>query len=107
MLSSFLAPKTPVHIITIGYGVTVGWTGPIIPLLQSADTPLPGGPITVEQVSWVGSFFSIGGMSGTILYALIHTYFGKKTGLLMLAIPHLVRKNPQSVVSRRTLGLVV
>ncbi|KXJ82001.1 hypothetical protein RP20_CCG016267 [Aedes albopictus] len=82
-----------VHIITIGYGVTVGWTGPIIPLLQSADTPLPGGPITVEQVSWVGSFFSIGGMSGTILYALIHTYFGKKTGLLMLAIPHLILWN--------------
>ncbi|XP_065084152.1 facilitated trehalose transporter Tret1-like isoform X2 [Ochlerotatus camptorhynchus] len=79
-----------VHLITIAYGVTVGWTAPIIPLLQSTDTPFPAGPITVEQVSWVGSAFSIGGMSGTILYALIHTYFGKKTGLLMLAFPHLI-----------------
>lgn len=79
-----------VHLITIAYGVTVGWTAPIIPLLQSSDTPFPAGPITVEQVSWVGSAFSIGGMSGTILYALIHTFFGKKTGLLMLAFPHLI-----------------
>ncbi|XP_062551192.1 facilitated trehalose transporter Tret1-like [Armigeres subalbatus] len=79
-----------VHIVSIGYGVTVGWTAPIIPLLQSAHSPFPGDPITVEQVSWVGSCFSIGGMSGTLLYALIHTYFGKKTGLLMLAIPHLI-----------------
>ncbi|XP_058816625.1 uncharacterized protein LOC131679891 [Topomyia yanbarensis] len=79
-----------VHLITIGYGVTVGWTAPIIPLLQSADTPLPSGPITVEEASWVGSCLCIGGMTGTILFALIHTYFGKKVGLLLLAVPHLI-----------------
>ncbi|XP_053692016.1 facilitated trehalose transporter Tret1-like [Sabethes cyaneus] len=79
-----------VHLVTIGYGVTVGWTAPIIPLLRSSETPLPAGPITVEQASWVGSCLCIGGMTGTILFALIHTYFGKKVGLLLLAVPHLI-----------------
>lgn len=79
-----------VHLVTVGYGVTVGWTAPIIPLLRSEDTPLPAGPITVEQASWIGSSLCIGGMTGTVLFALIHTYFGKKIGLLLLAVPHLV-----------------
>ncbi|XP_039437012.1 facilitated trehalose transporter Tret1-like isoform X2 [Culex pipiens pallens] len=79
-----------VHLVTVGYGVTVGWTAPIIPLLRSEDTPLPAGPITVEQASWIGSSLCIGGMTGTVLFALIHTYFGKKIGLLLLAVPHLI-----------------
>ncbi|XP_052864416.1 uncharacterized protein LOC128271025 [Anopheles cruzii] len=79
-----------VHIITASYGVTVGWPAPIIPLLRSPETPLPSGPITVEEASWVGATLCIGGTTGTILFALIHTYFGKKVGLLLMAVPHLV-----------------
>ncbi|XP_050077687.1 facilitated trehalose transporter Tret1-like isoform X2 [Anopheles maculipalpis] len=79
-----------VHIITASYGVTVGWPAPIIPLLRSPDTPLPSGPITVEEASWIGATLCIGGTIGTILFAIIHTYFGKKVALLLISIPHLI-----------------
>uniref|UniRef100_A0AAG5DB31 Major facilitator superfamily (MFS) profile domain-containing protein n=1 Tax=Anopheles atroparvus TaxID=41427 RepID=A0AAG5DB31_ANOAO len=79
-----------IHIITASYGVTVGWPAPIIPLLRSPETPLPAGPITVEQASWIGATLCIGGTIGTILFALVHTYFGKKVGLLLLPVPHLI-----------------
>ncbi|XP_052892091.1 uncharacterized protein LOC128300161 [Anopheles moucheti] len=79
-----------VHIITASYGVTVGWPAPIIPLLRSPDTPLPGGPVTVEEASWIGATLCIGGTIGTILFALIHTHFGKKVALLLMSVPHLI-----------------
>uniref|UniRef100_A0A182QMH1 Major facilitator superfamily (MFS) profile domain-containing protein n=1 Tax=Anopheles farauti TaxID=69004 RepID=A0A182QMH1_9DIPT len=79
-----------IHIITASYGVTVGWPAPIIPLLRSPDTPLPSGPITVEEASWVGATLCIGGTIGTILFAVIHTYYGKKVGLLLISVPHLI-----------------
>ncbi|ETN57863.1 sugar transporter [Anopheles darlingi] len=79
-----------VHIITASYGVTVGWPAPIIPLLRSPETPLPTGPITVEEASWVGATLCIGGTTGTILFALLHTYLGKKVGLLLMSVPHII-----------------
>uniref|UniRef100_A0A182STD7 Major facilitator superfamily (MFS) profile domain-containing protein n=1 Tax=Anopheles maculatus TaxID=74869 RepID=A0A182STD7_9DIPT len=79
-----------IHIITASYGVTVGWPAPIIPLLRSPDTPLPSGPITVEEASWIGATLCIGGTIGTILFAIIHTYFGKKVVLLLIPIPHVI-----------------
>uniref|UniRef100_A0A182JVW4 Major facilitator superfamily (MFS) profile domain-containing protein n=1 Tax=Anopheles christyi TaxID=43041 RepID=A0A182JVW4_9DIPT len=79
-----------VHIITASYGVTVGWPAPIIPLLRSPETPLPSGPVTVEEASWIGSTLCIGGTIGTILFAIIHTYFGKKIALLLMSVPQLI-----------------
>ncbi|XP_055636849.1 facilitated trehalose transporter Tret1-like isoform X2 [Toxorhynchites rutilus septentrionalis] len=79
-----------VHLITIAYGVTLGWTAPIIPILQSAHTPLQSGPITVTEASWVGASLAIGGMTGSVVFALLHKKYGKKAGLIMLAIPHLI-----------------
>ncbi|EDO63618.1 AGAP007753-PB [Anopheles gambiae str. PEST] len=79
-----------VHIITASYGVTVGWPAPIIPLLRSPETPLPSGPVTVDEASWIGSTLCIGGTIGTILFAIIHTYFGKKIALLLTSVPHII-----------------
>uniref|UniRef100_A0A182MN01 Major facilitator superfamily (MFS) profile domain-containing protein n=1 Tax=Anopheles culicifacies TaxID=139723 RepID=A0A182MN01_9DIPT len=79
-----------IHIITASYGVTVGWPAPIIPLLRSPETPLPSGPVTVEEASWIGATLCIGGTIGTILFALIHTYFGKKVALLLIPVPHII-----------------
>uniref|UniRef100_A0A8W7PFV3 Major facilitator superfamily (MFS) profile domain-containing protein n=1 Tax=Anopheles coluzzii TaxID=1518534 RepID=A0A8W7PFV3_ANOCL len=79
-----------IHIITASYGVTVGWPAPIIPLLRSPETPLPSGPVTVDEASWIGSTLCIGGTIGTILFAIIHTYFGKKIALLLTSVPHII-----------------
>uniref|UniRef100_A0A182W7L4 Major facilitator superfamily (MFS) profile domain-containing protein n=1 Tax=Anopheles minimus TaxID=112268 RepID=A0A182W7L4_9DIPT len=79
-----------IHIITASYGVTVGWPAPIIPLLRSPDTPLPSGPVTVEEASWIGATLCIGGTIGTILFAFVHTYFGKKVALLLIPVPHII-----------------
>uniref|UniRef100_A0A8D8B3U9 Facilitated trehalose transporter Tret1 n=1 Tax=Culex pipiens TaxID=7175 RepID=A0A8D8B3U9_CULPI len=78
------------NLIAAGYGITVGWTAPIIPLLQSPDSPLPSGPISTAEASWIGSVMGFGGVTGTLLIAPIHTYFGKKVALLSLAVPHLI-----------------
>ncbi|XP_055598372.1 facilitated trehalose transporter Tret1-like [Uranotaenia lowii] len=80
-----------VHLLTVSYGMTVGWTAPILPMLRDPlETPLDGGAITVEEASWIGSSFGIGGTMGTFLFALITHYFGKKIGLLSVAVPHLI-----------------
>ncbi|XP_039437016.1 facilitated trehalose transporter Tret1-like [Culex pipiens pallens] len=78
------------NLIAAGYGITVGWTAPIIPLLQSPDSPLPAGPISTAEASWIGSVMGFGGVTGTLLIAPLHTYFGKKVALLSLAVPHII-----------------
>lgn len=40
------------------YGITIGWSSPAIFLLTSIHSPLPTGPITMEEASWITSLKS-------------------------------------------------
>lgn len=68
----------------------MGWTSPFIPYLQSAETHLTSGPLTYDDVSWIGSVLSIGGIIGTFMFSAISQKFGKRTALFLLIIPHVL-----------------
>lgn len=77
----------PVNIITLAHGVVQSWTSPVLPFLQSDESPLTSGPITTEEASLIGSLSCVGGFTGTFLYAFFADKYGRKKAILCLAPP--------------------
>lgn len=77
-----------VNLIVLSHGCAMGWTSPFIPYLQSTTTHLSSGPLTSDDVSWIGSLLSFGGILGTLIYSAISQKFGKRAALFLLIIPH-------------------
>lgn len=70
---------------------TMTWTSPVFPKLYSNDSSNPlGRPITPDEDAWIGSLVNIGAMIGPLLNIFIAEKFGRKIGLLCIAIPHLI-----------------
>lgn len=57
--------------------------------LQSAErSPLDDGrPLTTEEISWIVSLFCAGGFIGTVCFGATSNAVGRKTYLMLLAIP--------------------
>lgn len=47
-------------LMMFGHGYAFGWGSPAMGLLQSDDTPLSDGPLTSEQISWIGTINCVG-----------------------------------------------
>ncbi|XP_050093676.1 uncharacterized protein LOC126576447 [Anopheles aquasalis] len=77
-----------VNIIALAHGGVLGWVSPSLAYLQSNGTHLAGGPLTVEQTSWLGSSLCIGGMIGVTLFGLLADYVGKRRALQCITVPH-------------------
>lgn len=81
-----------VDLLATSGDVTLSWSSPVFPKLHSNDTsnnPL-GRPITDDEDAWIGSLVTIGAMIGPLPAGFIAEKFGRKIGLLCLAIPHIV-----------------
>lgn len=74
----------------LGFGCSIGWLSPALPLLRSSDTPLQSGPLTTDQLALTGSALSIGALVGNLLFSVIAVHFGAKKSSLLLAIPQMV-----------------
>lgn len=75
----------------LSQGLAVGWLSPAILILQSPNkSPLTSGPITVEQISWLGSCLYAGGLFGFVLLLIVNRYFGLKMTHFFGAIPGFV-----------------
>lgn len=64
-----------------------GWLSPSLPILLSENTPLKTGPLTNEQLSWIGSISVLAGIFGTFIFGFIITFIGCKRAMLLLSIP--------------------
>lgn len=71
----------------MSYGCVVGWLSPSLPILLSTDTPLVTGPITSEQLSWISSMSSAGGLFGTFVFGVLSALMGAKRSIALLAYP--------------------
>lgn len=60
---------------------------PALPLLTSEQTPLLSGPLTNEQVSWIGSITFIGVLVGALSFGYITASLGSKRAVLSVAVP--------------------
>ncbi|XP_062125159.1 facilitated trehalose transporter Tret1-like [Drosophila sulfurigaster albostrigata] len=78
-----------VHIMTFTHGVGVGWLAPSLPLLGSEETPLDK-PISIDEISWVGSLIGLGALTGNIIFGLLLDRLGRKLCMYLLAIPNMI-----------------
>lgn len=69
------------------HGCILGWVSPALLLLRSDETPLKTGPITLEQMSWIGSMNNIGAMFGTFTFGYFTSVVGCKRAMTFLGIP--------------------
>lgn len=82
----------PVNLLSTTGDVTLSWTSPVYPKLYSNDTkinPLPR-PITEQEDAWLGSLVTIGAMVGPLPFSIIAEKFGRKIGVLSIALPHII-----------------
>lgn len=61
-----------------------GWVSPALPKLISNDTPLSTGPITIEQVSWVGSINCKSKNNFNILFTFLTLWEKKSSNCIVL-----------------------
>lgn len=59
-------------------------------ILSSENTPLTSGPLTNEELSWIGSINCIGAMLGTVSLGYFISMMGSKRALLILTLPCVV-----------------
>ncbi|XP_065084145.1 facilitated trehalose transporter Tret1-like [Ochlerotatus camptorhynchus] len=78
------------NLLSISYGLCCGWTSPSLPILQSTDSPLPSGPISSDEASWIGAFLCIGGFVGNIVSGWMADRFGRKLTACLAAIPQII-----------------
>jgi MFS transporter, sugar porter (SP) family len=79
-----------VNIAAFSSGSVIGWSSPMLPLLQSDRSPISGGPISNEHGSWLGSLMCLGGLLATPLYLLISDHFSRKVSGYFVAAPFVV-----------------
>lgn len=93
----------------------LGWFSPALPILTDTDkTPLENGPISNDQIGWIGSIsrflhsfirikyqnrrwkikivsnFSVGSVCGTFLFGFISLKMGAKASMAIMAFPNLI-----------------
>lgn len=83
-------PTQPVDLIMLSHGVTLGWMSPALLTLSSADSPMNGGPISIEMMSWIGAANNVGGVIGNFFYSWVTKRFGRKVAVCLLAFPNIV-----------------
>lgn len=54
---------------------------------MSDETPLKTGPLTNEQLSWIGSINSLGAVISSLTFGMITLILGAKRTILFLAAP--------------------
>lgn len=79
------------NIIVFGFGCNIGWFSPILPILVSDDTPLAGGPLSINEVGWIASLPSVSAIFGALFYGLLATKIGYRNSTLHTAIPIIVK----------------
>uniref|UniRef100_A0A1L8DF24 Putative facilitated trehalose transporter tret1 n=1 Tax=Nyssomyia neivai TaxID=330878 RepID=A0A1L8DF24_9DIPT len=78
-----------VNIISLAHGSSIGWLSPFLPILLSEASPLATGKISMDEASWIGALLCAGGICGCAVYGSLATRCGRKTTILLLAVPHI------------------
>ena len=74
----------------LAHGCIIGWISPALGTLTSEQTPLVAGPLTNEQVSWVGSINAIGAFVGSFSFGYFISLMGCKRAMLFLTLPSII-----------------
>lgn len=77
--------------IILAHGAGVGWSAASMTVLTSDDNPLPLGKLNMNDISWISSLLSLGGLFGNISFGFITNRFGRKIPLLFVSSLTIVR----------------
>ncbi|XP_037043137.1 facilitated trehalose transporter Tret1-like [Bradysia coprophila] len=72
-------------LILLSSAVAFGWNSPAIPKLRLEDSPIP--PITGGQSSWIVALMKVGSISASFCAIWLMNILGRKTLMLMAAVP--------------------
>lgn len=68
-------------------GCIAGWPSAAVLILKSENSPLPSGPITDEEISWIYALPPVGAVTANFLYGSICSKYGRKIPLFSAAVP--------------------
>lgn len=72
-------------------------------VLESDETPLPSGKLTLDETSWIASNVCFGGLIGNLLFGFTMNIYGRKKSLLFMTLPSIVIIDRMSVQKFRFL----
>lgn len=91
-INSRLTYSSSVLILLFSNGLSNGWNSPSFPvLLSESKSPLPSGPLTVDEVSWIVSSVSIGCLFGGLLIGWLMEALGRKVAGCIISFIQIVR----------------
>lgn len=76
--------------MTVTYGIAVGWPSKNLVILQSLESPLQTGPLTISEASWIGSILCIGGALGSVSFGWLADVIGRKHAVTLICVPSAV-----------------
>lgn len=79
-----------VNLVTFCQGFSLGWVTPTLQILQSENSPLESGPITLEETILLGVLPAVGGLAGTLLFSILSNYLGRIVSISLLIFPNMV-----------------
>jgi len=59
-------------LLGFSFGAFCGWPSAAILILKAEDSPLPSGPITDQEASWIASTMCLGGLAGTLFFGWVN-----------------------------------
>nr|CAD7424469.1 unnamed protein product [Timema monikensis] len=71
-------------------GTIVGWPSPVLPSLQSENSPIGGEPMTDEEASWMGSVLCLGALLLTPIYGYLSNNHSRKLTGYLVGIPPII-----------------
>lgn len=80
------------NLLTTGHGIVCGWPSAAVMLLMSDESPLPTGPISIDEASWITALMCAGGLVGNFFFGWVTERYGRKLPLMSLAVPQIVCK---------------
>ncbi|XP_011303782.1 facilitated trehalose transporter Tret1-like [Fopius arisanus] len=76
-----------INLSSLAYGLILGWSSPMAPLLQSEETPIGSVPMTSEQMSWMNGMLCVGALGILPFCSPLAERFGRKITGCIIAIP--------------------
>ncbi|KAJ8874908.1 hypothetical protein PR048_022798 [Dryococelus australis] len=68
-------------------GSAYGWPAPMLPLLQSLESPLEGGAVSSSEASWLSSIMTAMRLASIPAYMWTHDRLGRKVTAYLIAVP--------------------
>ncbi|KAJ9597399.1 hypothetical protein L9F63_011744 [Diploptera punctata] len=88
-ITQYLAAMV-VNLAAFCNGAVIGWASPMVPVLQSEDSPLDQGAINTDEGSWLSSLVCLGAIVATVLYLYLTHYLSRKLTGYLVAVPFIL-----------------